>query len=71
MLFIISQKPQYQGLLDENILNSKALEYGLRGRSYPDVKNALSAAKDAASSDDMIFIGGSTFIVGDVLAKKK
>ena len=54
--------------IDENILNSKALEYGLRGRSYPDVKNALSAAKDAASSDDMIFIGGSTFIVGDVLA---
>lgn len=54
--------------LDENILNRIASEYGLRGSSYPDVKKALSAAKEAASSEDMIFIGGSTFIVGDVLA---
>lgn len=53
--------------LDENILKRKALDFSLRGNSYPDVRSALAAAKEAASPSDLIFIGGSTFIVAEVL----
>jgi dihydrofolate synthase/folylpolyglutamate synthase len=53
--------------LDENILMMQAAEYGLIGNSYPDVKTAMTAASETASGTDMIFIGGSTFIVADAL----
>jgi len=53
--------------LDEKLLQSEAGEYGLTGNSYPDVKCALAAAKEKSSSDDVIFIGGSTFIVAEAL----
>jgi dihydrofolate synthase / folylpolyglutamate synthase len=53
--------------LDENILMVKAGEYGLSGYSYPDVTTAMRAAGEAAVATDMIFIGGSTFIVADAL----
>ena len=53
--------------LDENILLQKARKYGLRGNSYPDVKTAVQAAETNAYRTDMIFIGGSTFIVADAL----
>jgi dihydrofolate synthase/folylpolyglutamate synthase len=53
--------------LDEKILMEKALISGLQGKSYPDVKSAVRAAKSNASDTDVIFIGGSTFIVADAL----
>lgn len=54
--------------LDEKILKSKGLNFGLKGESYPDVKSALAAAKNAASHEDVIFVGGSTFVVADFLS---
>lgn len=53
--------------LDENILYEKAASFGLKGRPFPDVKSALSAAKTKSSKADAIFIGGSTFVVADAL----
>ena len=53
--------------LDEKILKSEASKYGLIGQSYPDVKSALSHARKNAAESDMIFIGGSTFIVAEVI----
>ena len=53
--------------LDERSLRAEAREYGLQGKSYSSVKRALSAAKSAASEDDFIYVGGSTFIVAEVL----
>ena len=53
--------------LDEKLLQSKAREYGLIGNTYPDVKSAVAAAKEKSSANDVIFIGGSTFIVAEVL----
>ncbi|MCJ7448557.1 MAG: bifunctional folylpolyglutamate synthase/dihydrofolate synthase [Bacteroidales bacterium] len=53
--------------LDEKILQSKALEYNLKGNSYPDMNKALKAARSNASETDLIFIGGSTFIVAEVV----
>lgn len=53
--------------LDENLLLRKAVAAGLRGRSYPDVRSALKAAKGLAGRSDLIFIGGSTFVVAEVV----
>jgi dihydrofolate synthase/folylpolyglutamate synthase len=46
------------------VLASKA---GLRGGVYSTPVKALEAAKNAAKKDDLIFVGGSTFVVGEVL----
>lgn len=44
-----------------------AREAGLRGETYDCVAHAYNAAKESASESDTIFIGGSTFIVADML----
>jgi dihydrofolate synthase / folylpolyglutamate synthase len=53
--------------LDEKILKKEALRWKLKGRSFPEVKSAIEAARAKASPDDLIFIGGSTFIVAEAL----
>jgi dihydrofolate synthase/folylpolyglutamate synthase len=53
--------------LDEKELFDKAKEQGLNGNYYPDVKTAVDEAKKNAEPNDLIFIGGSTFIVADIL----
>ena len=49
-------------------LQKKAGTFGLHGNRYPDVPAALAAAKADSNADDFIFIGGSCFIVADLLA---
>ncbi len=53
--------------LNEEILQLEASKYKLTGQSFPDVKTALSSARKNANNSDMIFIGGSTFIVAEVV----
>ncbi len=53
--------------LNEEVLKSEAGKYGLTGSCYPDVRSAYLAAKENASESDLIFIGGSTFVVAEVL----
>ena len=53
--------------LDENMLKNEALKYGLMGESFENVELALRAARQNSTIEDMIFIGGSTFIVADLL----
>lgn len=53
--------------LNEETLKSEASEYGLCGMSYPDVKTAFFYARKNAAQSDVIFIGGSTFIVAEVI----
>ncbi|MDO4190892.1 MAG: folylpolyglutamate synthase/dihydrofolate synthase family protein [Bacteroidales bacterium] len=48
-------------------LQKEAEAYGLNGQCYATVKEALEAAKSDASNDDFIFIGGSNFIVAEIL----
>jgi dihydrofolate synthase/folylpolyglutamate synthase len=48
-------------------LKEKASAYGLRGNSYPTVETAMQAARNDSSDNDFIFIGGSCFIVADLL----
>ncbi|MGB8492659.1 MAG: bifunctional folylpolyglutamate synthase/dihydrofolate synthase, partial [Bacteroidales bacterium] len=53
--------------LDENLLRDQAARYGLAGSAFPDVAAAVNAARSAAFRTDIIFIGGSTFVVADAL----
>lgn len=48
-------------------LQVRAREMGLQGKAYSSVKKALAAAKRTASKNDLIFVGGSTFVVAEVL----
>jgi dihydrofolate synthase / folylpolyglutamate synthase len=53
--------------LNEEILKSEADKYGLTGHSFPDVKTAYTFAISKAKKSDLIFIGGSTFVVAEVI----
>ena len=44
-----------------------AAEHGLHGNAFPTVAEAYHAALHDASPDDFIFVGGSTFVVADLL----
>lgn len=48
-------------------LAKQAAAMGLKGEAFATVALALTAAKNTAGSDDLIFIGGSTFVVAEVL----
>ncbi len=54
--------------LNENELASQASQAGLKGTTYENVKSAIEAAKKKAKAGDLIFVGGSTFVVADALA---
>lgn len=41
-------------------------EYGLKGETYSSVKEALEKATTQSSPNDLIFIGGSTFVVAEI-----
>lgn len=53
--------------LDEKRLHEQAEAYGLEGSTYPSVAEAIHAAKETADENDLIFIGGSSFVVADAL----
>lgn len=52
-------------------LADKCTSIGLDFTKYPTVESAYIAAKNAASDNDIIYIGGSTFVVADLLATRK
>ncbi|MBR6368632.1 MAG: bifunctional folylpolyglutamate synthase/dihydrofolate synthase [Bacteroidaceae bacterium] len=47
---------------------AKAAGYGLEGDAYPTVRQAYEAALHDASQNDLVFVGGSSFIVADLLS---
>ena len=50
-------------------LQALAEQYGLHGTTYPNVHKALIAARKAANPDtDVLFVGGSNFLISDLLA---
>ena len=53
--------------LQTNILKQRAEEFNLYGDEFSSVNQAYINAKENASKDDLIFIGGSSFIVAEVL----
>lgn len=53
--------------LDAKILAEKAFDFGLRGKVYNSVRDAYLSALNDASFDDIVFVGGSNFIVAEVV----
>lgn len=56
--------------LDSGELHSRALAAGLSGKAFKTVPDAVAAAVAAAGPDDLIFVGGSTFVVADAMIKQ-
>ena len=56
--------------LPEQELAHLAAEAGLQGDCYPDVPTAVKAAQEKSLPEDFIFVGGSNFIVADLLANR-
>ncbi len=53
--------------LNENTLFEKAEKFNLTGKPFKTVIEAFSDAKKKAEKEDLIFVGGSTFIVAEVI----
>ncbi len=60
-------KPNIPRGLDVNILAETAASLNLQGKSYSSVSEALQAAQLAADDNDLVFVGGSTFVVAEVV----
>jgi len=61
-------KASVQRSLPEKELMEIAAHYNLHGEIYPDVVQALNAARKNSLPEDVIFVGGSNFIVADLLS---
>ena len=63
-LFTQAQTPR---ALPAAELAEKGAIYGLSGEAVADVPSALARARELASAEDMIFVGGSLYVVAEVL----
>ena len=53
--------------MDAAILTKQANDAGLRGKNYGSVIDAVKSALQNAAANDLVFIGGSTFVVAEAL----
>ena len=60
-------RPNIPRGLDEVVLAQKANQIGLKGNSYSSVYSALEEAKQQSNREDVIFVGGSTFVVAEIV----
>lgn len=61
-------KASVKRALGEKEIQSIASKMGLIGETFPNVPQAYQAAKANANEHDFIFVGGSSFIVADLLS---
>lgn len=59
-------RAQIPRALPENELLERADKFHLKGNAYSEVNEALEAARNNASADDLIIVCGSVFVVGEV-----
>lgn len=60
-------KPNIPRGLDPQILKQKATEFGLKGEVFNSVSESYKKALQNAAKSDFIYIGGSTFVVAEIL----
>lgn len=60
-------KPAVPRGMEVQLLKKEAAKYDLKGKAYPSVLEALEKAKTNAGVKDLIFVGGSTFVVAEIL----
>ncbi|MCL7989158.1 bifunctional folylpolyglutamate synthase/dihydrofolate synthase [Sphingobacterium sp. lm-10] len=59
--------PALPRAMHASALQELASQYGLTGQHYPSVLQAYQAALNAWQPEDLVFVGGSTFVVAEVL----
>jgi dihydrofolate synthase / folylpolyglutamate synthase len=59
-------QPKIPRALDATVLCEQARDYDLTGEVIIDINEAIDKAKARADADDMIFIGGSTYVVAEI-----
>ena len=59
-------EPDIPRALKADLLMEIAFAYNLKGEAIKDVNNAMDKAKQLAGKDDLIFIGGSNFIIAEI-----
>jgi dihydrofolate synthase/folylpolyglutamate synthase len=60
-------KPNLPRGLNAELLQVKAANFGLQGEVFDSVSSAYIAALDVAQDVDFIYIGGSTFVVAEIV----
>lgn len=60
-------RPNIPRGLDADELQVKAAKIGLTGNVYDTVKQAYETALNTAEKDDLVFVGGSTFVVAEII----
>jgi dihydrofolate synthase/folylpolyglutamate synthase len=60
-------RPDIPRGLNTELLKQQAVEAGLHGNVYPSVCTALQSAQANATDADLVFVGGSTFVVAEVV----
>jgi len=60
-------KPAIPRGLSEEVLEKKAMEFQLLGKKYASVENAYANALLNANQEDIVFVGGSTFVVAEII----
>ena len=60
-------RPNIPRGLSEATLQEKALTFELLGEKYISVKKALESALNDANQEDTIYVGGSTFVVAEII----
>jgi len=60
-------KPEIPRGLDALELQQKCIPFGLKGKTYDSVQHAYNKALKTAKKEDLIFVGGSTFVVAEVV----
>ncbi len=74
ILKILPQKAKYyfaraniERAMNERVLKELAFKFGLEGDCYSSVSDAFKNAQLSADKNDLIFVGGSTFVVAEIL----
>lgn len=60
-------KPKIERGLPAKILQEKAATYNLKGNTYNSISIAYKKALANSASNDLIYIGGSTFVVAEII----
>jgi len=60
-------RPDIPRGLDAEALSKTAFGYGLRGEVYHTVTEAYRHARELAGAKDVVYVGGSTFVVAEVV----
>lgn len=60
-------KPNIPRGLDTDTLQTEAQSYQLIGKVFPSVSAAYQSALETATASDFVYVGGSTFVVAEIL----